>query len=72
MPCIPSGTRQGMRQHTLLATGVHGRKWMLGKLKKMDSTDDTLQGYANFLHLRATYVTTATSTHECMTEGEVN
>jgi hypothetical protein len=28
---------------TLLVTGVHGRKWMLGRLKKMESTADTLQ-----------------------------
>ena len=37
---------------TLLVTGVHGRKWMLGRLKNIDSTADTLQRpHMTFTHL---------------------
>lgn len=32
-------------------TGVHGRKWMLGRLKKIDSTADTLQQRTSRLHI---------------------
>ena len=47
---------QCMKQlHTLLVTGLQGRKCRLGMLRKIESTADTLQGPSWVLHPPTAY-----------------